>query len=107
LLLAGCGDDDSGSSTANDLETADEAIAAVELSLRDDGFSVAADVGNDLLFESEERREFDEALPDDADFPGDGEHPRAASSSAARLCPPAVYMRGSEPQQVSSRSPTT
>jgi hypothetical protein len=56
LLLAGCGDDGSGSSTANDLETVDEAIASVEQSLRDDGFSVAADVGNDLVFESEECR---------------------------------------------------
>jgi hypothetical protein len=93
LLLAGCGDDDSGSSTANDLETADEAIAAVELSLRDDGFTVAADVGNDLVFEPEERRAFDEALPGDADFPGDGERPERGVERGEIVPAGGVYER--------------
>jgi uncharacterized lipoprotein len=47
LLLAGCGDDDTGASTANDQETADEAIAAVEQWLRDHGFSAPAAEGED------------------------------------------------------------
>jgi hypothetical protein len=93
LLLAGCGDDDSGSSTANDLETADEAIAAVELSLRDDGFTVAADAGNDLVFEPEERRAFDEALPGDADFPGDGERPERGVERGEIVPAGGVYER--------------
>jgi hypothetical protein len=73
LLLVGCGDDDSGVSTANDQAAADEAIAAVEQSLRDDGFSAASDQDedDDLVFESQECREFDEALPGDEDLPGE------------------------------------
>jgi len=70
LLLAGCGDDESGASTANDQKAADETIAAVEQSLRDDGFSTAADEPADLRFESEECQEFDEAFPRGGDFPG-------------------------------------
>jgi hypothetical protein len=74
LLLYGCGDDDSGVSTANDQAAADEAIAAVEQSLRDDGFSAASDQDedDDLVFESQECREFDEAFPgdQDQDLPG-------------------------------------
>src|ERR687897_900876 len=64
LLLFGCGDDDSGVSTANDQAAADEAIAAVEQSLRDDGFSPASDQDEDedLAFESQECRELDEAF---------------------------------------------
>jgi hypothetical protein len=42
-LLFGCGDDDSGASTANDQAAADEAIAAVEQSLGEDGFTAASD----------------------------------------------------------------
>ncbi len=74
FVLTGCGDDDGGASTANDQETADEAIAAVEQSLRDDGFSATTDEDedDDLTFESEECREFDEAFPgDDEDLPGE------------------------------------
>src|SRR5918995_4851895 len=73
LLLVGCGDDDSGVSTANDQAAADGAIAAVEQSLRDDGFSAASDEDDDdLVFESQECREFDEAFPDeDQDLPGE------------------------------------
>src|SRR4029453_14549491 len=74
LLLVGCGDDDSGEPTANDQAAADEALAAVEQSLRDDGFSAAADQDDDddLVFESQECREFDEALPgEDQDLAGE------------------------------------
>jgi hypothetical protein len=75
LLLVGCGDDDSGVSTANDQAAADEAIAAVEQLLRDDGFSAASDQDedDDLVFESQECREFDEAFPVDEnqDLPGE------------------------------------
>jgi hypothetical protein len=75
LLVAGCGDDDSGASTANDQETADEAIVALEQALRDDGFSAAGDGSeddDDLTFESEECQEFDDAFPgDDQDLPGE------------------------------------
>jgi hypothetical protein len=75
LLLVGCGDDDSGVSTANDQAAADEAIAAVEQSLRDDGFSAASDQDedDDLVFESQECREFDEAFlgDEDQDLPGE------------------------------------
>lgn len=73
LLLAGCGDDDTGStangddrdvSTTNDQQIADQAIAAVEQSLRDSGFSgtVDNDENDDLAFESEECTEFEAAL---------------------------------------------
>jgi hypothetical protein len=74
-LLVGCGDDDSGASTADDQDVADEAIAAAEQSLRDDGFSAAADEDedDDLVFESQECQEFDEAFPGDEnqDLPGE------------------------------------
>jgi hypothetical protein len=80
-LLAGCGDDDGavstannqdGVSTASDQESPDEAIAALERLLRDEGFSASADEDDgDLVYESEECREFDEAMPDeDEDLPG-------------------------------------
>jgi hypothetical protein len=74
LLLVGCGDDDSGVSTANDRAAADEAIAAVEQILRDDGFSATSDQDedDDLVFESQECRDFDEAFPDDENhLPGE------------------------------------
>jgi hypothetical protein len=75
LLLVGCGDDDSGVSTANDQAAADGAIAAVEQILRDDGFSATSDQDedDDLVFESQECRDFDEAFPDDEnqDLPGE------------------------------------
>jgi hypothetical protein len=86
LLVAGCGDDDDGESgdgdsevsTADDQEVADEAIAAFEGVLHDEGFAVVADDDNeddDLEFESDECREFDDA------FPGDGELPRETASA--------------------------
>jgi hypothetical protein len=60
LLLAACGDD-GGLSSADDQETADEAIAAVEEALRDDGFKAASpdDEDDDLSFQSEACREFE------------------------------------------------
>ena len=74
LLLVGCGDDDSGVSTASDQAAADEAISALEQSLRDNGFSAASDQGenDDLVFESQECREFDQAFPggENQDLPG-------------------------------------
>jgi hypothetical protein len=73
MLVAGCGDDDSGASTASDQEVADGAIAAVEQSLRADGFTPASDGDEDgLTFESEECRDFDQAFPGDGgDVPGE------------------------------------
>jgi hypothetical protein len=67
MLVAGCGDDDSGASTTSDQDVADGAIAAVEKSLRADGFAPASDgdEGGDLVFESEECRDFDQAFPGD------------------------------------------
>lgn len=76
-LLAGCGDDDGavstanrqeGVSTASDQESADEAIAALERSLRDQGFSATTDEDDgDLVYESEECRAFEEEMPDQDD----------------------------------------
>jgi hypothetical protein len=73
LLAAGCGDDDGGVSAASDQQAADAAIAALEQSLRDDGFSATADEDqdDDLVFESQECREFEEAFPGDQDFTGE------------------------------------
>ncbi len=74
MLLAGCGGDDTGASTTSDQEVADDAIAAVEQSLRADGFAPASDgdEGGGLVFESEECRDFDQAFPgDDAGVPGE------------------------------------
>ena len=67
-LAAGCADSDGGLLTADDDQnTVDEAIAAVEKSLRDDGFSATPDddedEDDDVAWESEECREFEEALP--------------------------------------------
>jgi hypothetical protein len=75
LLLAACGDDD-GLSPGDDQETADEAIAAVEQALRDDGFAASSDDEDDenddnLSFQSEDAgnsrrlrsRESDQELP--------------------------------------------
>lgn len=59
LLLAACGDD-GGLSPADDQETADEAIAAVEQALRDDGFKAGSpDDDDNLSFQSEACREFE------------------------------------------------
>jgi hypothetical protein len=59
LLLAACGDD-GGLSPADDQETADEAIDAVEQALRDDEFKAASpDDDDDLSFQSEACREFE------------------------------------------------
>ncbi len=68
-LMAGCGDGDGGVSTADDDQrTADEAIAAVEQTLRDDGFSAPVDEDDDddddVAWESEECREFEEEFPE-------------------------------------------
>jgi hypothetical protein len=69
-LMAGCGDGDGGASTADDDQrTADEAIAAVEQTLRDDGFSAPADEDDDdddddMAWESEECRELEEEFPE-------------------------------------------
>jgi hypothetical protein len=61
LLLAACGGDDGGEATADDQEVADEAIAAVQQALRDDGFVASPDDDDeDLAFQSEQCREFDE-----------------------------------------------
>jgi hypothetical protein len=86
LLLFGCGDDDSGVSTANDEAAADEAIAAVEQSLGDDGFSAESnqDEDDDLAFESQECREFDEAFLGDADQDLPGETASAESDDFER-----------------------
>ena len=82
-LLAACGDGDDGGDQSNaaDQESADEAIAAVEQSLRDGGFSAADDEDgdgdddddDDLSFESDECQEFDEAFSagGGASFPGE------------------------------------
>jgi hypothetical protein len=86
LLVAACGDDDdeAGSggrdtddevSTADDQEVADEAIATFEGVLREEGFTVATDEDDedddDLEFESDECREFEDALPGDEELPGE------------------------------------
>jgi hypothetical protein len=73
MLVAGCGDDDSGASTTSDQEEADDAIATVEQSLRADGFAPASDGDEgDLVFESEECRDFDQAFPGaDGGVPGE------------------------------------
>jgi hypothetical protein len=73
MLVAGCGDDDSGASTTSDQEEADDAIATVEQSLRADGFAPASDGDDgDLVFESEECRDFDQAFPGaDGGVPGE------------------------------------
>src|SRR5918994_5376910 len=75
LLLAGCGEDDKVS-TAGDQEAADGAIAAVEQSLRAEGFSASPDDGgqdDDLAIESEEGRMFRDVIPggDDRIVPGE------------------------------------
>jgi hypothetical protein len=72
MLVASCGDD-GGASTTSDQEVADDAIAAVEQSLRADGFASASDGDEgDLVFESEECRDFDQAFPgDDGGVPGE------------------------------------
>jgi hypothetical protein len=91
LLLAGCGDDDSGVSTASDQETADKAIAAVQQALRDDGFAASPDDenDNDLSFQSEECQEFEEvAFPEsDQELPGETARARSGSFDRGRLEP--------------------
>lgn len=90
LLLAGCGDDD-GVSTADDQDTADQAIAAVQQALRDDGFAASPDDedDDDLSFQSEECREFEEvAFPDsDQELPGETARARSGSFDRGRLEP--------------------
>jgi hypothetical protein len=90
LLLAGCGDDDSRVSTANDQETADEAVAAVEQALRDDGFVASPDDedDDDLTFQSEECREFQEvAFPESDQFPGETASAESESFDRGALVP--------------------
>ena len=81
LLLATCGDDDGGGATADDQEIADEAIAAVEQALRDDGFTASPDDedDDDLPFQSEECREFQEVASQASDQELPGETARARS----------------------------
>jgi hypothetical protein len=103
LLVAGCGGDDGGVSVANggdglsaaaDQETADEAIAAVEQSLRDDGFSPSADE-TDPAFESEECREFDEALSaEDQALPGETARAESGPFERAEGGPSAGVLEG-------------
>lgn len=102
FLVAGCGDDDDGGvsgdgdsdnevTTADDQEVADEAIATFEGVLRDEGFAVAADDDEDdeLEFESDECREFDDAFPGDGgSFPDRRQAPRVMISSVASSRPP-------------------
>jgi hypothetical protein len=79
LLLAACGDDDGGGATANDQEIADEAIAAVEQALSDDGFTASPDdEDEDFAFQSQECREFDEVAFQVRELPG--ETARASAS---------------------------
>jgi len=92
LLLVGCGDDDSGVSTPNDQAAADEAIAAVEQSLRDDGFSAASDQDedDDVVFESQECREFDEAFlggDEDQGLPGETASAESDDFEGGELAP--------------------
>jgi hypothetical protein len=91
LLLAGCGDVD-GESTADDQETADEAIAAVEQALRDDGFTALPDDeddDDDLTFESDECREFEEVAfaGRDQEFPGETASAESADFERGELAP--------------------
>ena len=80
LLLASCGDDDGGVPAADDQKTADEAIAAVERALRDDGFDAVSpdddddnEDDNNSSFQSEECREFEAvSFPQgDEELPGE------------------------------------
>lgn len=90
LLLATCGDDDGGA-TADDQEIADEAIAAVEQALRDDGFTASPDDedDDDLAFQSEECREFEEvAFPaSDQELPGQTARARSGPFDRGMLEP--------------------
>jgi hypothetical protein len=76
LLLAACGNGDEASPAA-DQETANEAIAAVEQALRDDGFTASPDNedddDDDLSFQSEACREFEAVASPlrDPEFPGE------------------------------------
>jgi hypothetical protein len=85
LLLAACGDD-GGKSAADDQETADKAIAAVEQVLRDDGFTASPDDENDedLAFQSAECREFEAVAFPESDQEVPGETARARSGSFER-----------------------
>lgn len=73
LLLAACGDDDGGGATADDQEIADEAIASVQQALRDDGFVASPDddEDEDLAFQSEQCREFDEVVSEVQELPSE------------------------------------
>jgi hypothetical protein len=67
-LMTGCAGEADVSTAGDDQRTADEAIAAVEQSLRDDGFSATDDEDDDdddddVAWESEECREFEEEFP--------------------------------------------
>jgi outer membrane murein-binding lipoprotein Lpp len=89
LLLAGCGEDDRVS-TAGDQKTADGAIAAVEQSLRAEGFSATSDdrgQEDGSAIESEECRKFRDVIPggDDRIVLVRQPAPRVISSSAAIL----------------------
>jgi hypothetical protein len=103
LLLAACGDDDELSQPA-DQATADDAIAAVEQVLRDDGFEAASpdnedDDDDDLSFQSEACRRFEAvASPLSArNSPVKPQGPRADLSTAGSLSCPAVSRSTSRP----------
>jgi hypothetical protein len=95
LLLVGCGDDDdSGESTADDQEVADEAIATFEGVMRDEGFAVAdddedEDEDDDLEFESDECREFEDAFPGDEELPGETASAESDDFERGELAPTA------------------
>src|SRR5687767_9239661 len=81
LLVSACGgdDDDAGGGgdaepSAADQEIADQVIALFEQRVEDDGFTASTDTeeNNEIEFESDECREFADALPgDDDELPGE------------------------------------
>jgi hypothetical protein len=85
LLLAACGDD-GGLSPADDQETADEAIAAVEQALRDEGFTASDDETQDLPFQSEACRELEDVgfLQSGQEVPGETARARSGPFDRGR-----------------------
>jgi hypothetical protein len=91
LLLDACGDDEVVPA-ADDQETADKAIAAVEQALRDDGFTASPDDADDddaLTFESDECREFEQVAfaGRDQEFPGETARAESADFERGELAP--------------------
>jgi hypothetical protein len=86
LLLAACGDD-GGLSPADDQETADEAIAAVEQALRDEGFTASPDdETQDLPFQSEACQELEKVafLQSGQEVPGETARARSGPFDRGR-----------------------